>query len=142
MLIPSRLAIAVRDGAIQRAEQLGVAASIVVVDVGGHLKTLHRMDGAWLASVDIAMKKAKTAILFNLETQVLDALMKPDGEAHGASFTNDTLITFAGGIPLQDHSGDCIGAIGVSGGAVEQDYQIASAGAAACKADGAEEKER
>jgi uncharacterized protein GlcG (DUF336 family) len=59
MFITTRLASAVRDSALRRAEELGVAASIVVMDVGGYLKTFHRMDGAWLGSIDIASRTSR-----------------------------------------------------------------------------------
>jgi uncharacterized protein GlcG (DUF336 family) len=111
-----------------KAETIGIATSIVVLDAGGHIKAFSRMDGAWLGSIDVAMKKAKTSVLFEMETQVVWNVCKPDAQAHGLDLTNGHLVTFAGGIPLKSADGRLIGAIGVSGGLVAQDYEIASAG--------------
>ncbi len=95
------------------------------------MKTFHRMDGAWLGVIDVAIKKAKTSALFEMETQVLDNYSKAGADAHGIELTNDHLITFAGGIPLRHGDGHIIGSIGVSGGLVAQDYAIAQSGQAA-----------
>ncbi|MEI9988195.1 MAG: heme-binding protein [Aliidongia sp.] len=81
-----------------------------------------------------AMKKARTSVLFEVETQSVWAVSKPDAQAHGLELTNDGLVTFAGGIPLKNAEGRLIGAIGVSGGQVAQDFEIARAGLAALDA--------
>lgn len=98
------------------------------MDAAGHLKAFSRMDGAWLGSIDVAMKKAKTSVLFEVETQAVWELCKPDAQAHGLELTNDGLVTFAGGIPLKGADGQLLGSIGVSGGQVAQDLVIARAG--------------
>jgi uncharacterized protein GlcG (DUF336 family) len=113
-----------------KAAEIGVAASIVVLDAGGHLKAFSRMDGSWLGSIDVAMRKAKTSVLFEMETQIVWEIGNPQAQAHGIELTNEGLATFAGGIPLKD-AGGLLGAIGVSGGLVAQDYDVARAGAAA-----------
>jgi uncharacterized protein GlcG (DUF336 family) len=118
------------DAAKSKAVELGVAASIVVLDSGGHLKAFSRMDGSWLGSIDVAMRKAKTSVLFEMETQIVWEIGNPQAQAHGIELTNEGLVTFAGGIPLKD-AGRLLGAIGVSGGLVAQDYEVARAGAAA-----------
>ena len=118
------------DAAKSKAVELGVAASIVVLDPGGNLKAFSRMDGSWLGSIDVAIKKAKTSVLFEMETQIVWEIGNPQAQAHGIELTNEGLVTFAGGIPLND-SGGLQGAIGVSGGLVAQDYEIACAGVAA-----------
>ena len=92
------------------------------------------MDGAWLGSIDVAMKKARTSVLFEAETQAVWEVCKPGAQAHGLERTNDGLVTFAGGIPLKAADGKLIGAIGVSGGQVDQDYEVAGAGVTALKA--------
>jgi uncharacterized protein GlcG (DUF336 family) len=117
-----------------KATDIGIAVSVVVLDFAGHLKAFSRMDGAWLGSIDVAMKKAKTSVLFEAETQAVWEVCKPDAQAHGLELTNDGLVTFAGGIPLKAADGKLIGAIGVSGGQVGQDYEIARAGVAALEA--------
>jgi uncharacterized protein GlcG (DUF336 family) len=131
MQVTSQQADILIGAAKSKAEAIGIATSIVVLDAGGHIKAFSRMDGAWLGSIDVAMKKAKTSVLFEMETQVVWNVCKPDAQAHGLDLTNGHLVTFAGGIPLKSADGRLIGAIGVSGGLVAQDYEIASAGAVA-----------
>ena len=89
------------------------------------------MDGAWLGVIDVAIKKAKTSALFEMETQILDNYSKAGADAHGIELTNGNLVTFAGGIPLKDADGHVIGSIGVSGGQVAQDYAVAQSGESA-----------
>jgi len=108
-----------------------VAASIVVLDFAGHLKAFSRMDGAWLGSIDVAMRKARTSVLFEMETEKVWEVCKPGAQAHGLELTNDGLVTFAGGIPLKTADGKLLGVIGVSGGQVAQDFEIAHAGSLA-----------
>jgi uncharacterized protein GlcG (DUF336 family) len=115
------------------ADEIGVAASVVVLDFAGHLKAFSRMDGAWLGSIDVAMSKARTSVLFEMETQSVWDICKPDAQAHGLEQTNGGLVTFAGGVPLRGSDGSLFGAIGVSGGAVAQDFAIAQAGALALR---------
>jgi uncharacterized protein GlcG (DUF336 family) len=122
---------AILHAAMAKAEKIGVAASVVVLDAAGHLKVFSRMDDAWLGSIDVAMKKARTSVLFEVETQNVWEVCKPGAQAHGLETTNDGLVTFAGGIPLKTLGGKLVGAIGVSGGQVSQDFEIASAGSAA-----------
>jgi uncharacterized protein GlcG (DUF336 family) len=111
----------------QQASKLGIAASLVVCDAAGHIKAFSRMDRAWLGSIDLALRKAKTSVLFEAETQALWEISKPDAQAHGLESSNGGLITFAGGIPLRSSSGELVGAVGVSGGQVAQDYEVAKA---------------
>jgi uncharacterized protein GlcG (DUF336 family) len=91
------------------------------------------MDGAWLGSIDVTMRKARTSVLFEMETQSVWDICKPDAQAHGLEQTNSGLVTFAGGVPLRGSDGSLLGAIGVSGGAVAQDFEIARAGALALR---------
>jgi uncharacterized protein GlcG (DUF336 family) len=88
-----------------KADEIGVAASVVVLDFAGHLKAFSRMDGAWLGSIDVAMSKARTSVLFEMETQSVWDICKPDSQAHGLEQTNGGLVTFAGGIPLKASDG-------------------------------------
>ena len=132
MQITAEQADRVLKASILKARELGIAVCIAILDSGGHLKAFHRMDRAWLGVIDVAIKKAKTAVLFEMETQVLDNYSKAGADAHGIEFTNDQLVTFAGGIPLRD-DGQIIGSIGVSGGQVTQDYAVAQSGESAWK---------
>ncbi len=134
MQITSDHADALIRAARAKAADMGIAVSVVVLDVAGHLKAFSRMDGAWLGTIDVAMKKARTSVLFEAETQAIWEICKPGAQAHGLEQTNDGLVTFAGGIPLKSADGALLGAIGVSGGQVAQDFEVARAGLAALRA--------
>lgn len=114
-----------------RAREIGVPVNIAVLDAGAHLKAFGRMDGALLGSIDIAANKARTAALFSMRTEAIGEFCKPGGTSFGLEQTNGGLVVFAGGIPLIDESNALIGAVGVSGGAVAQDLDVAEAAAAA-----------
>ncbi|NQX26352.1 heme-binding protein [Microbacteriaceae bacterium VKM Ac-2854] len=108
----------------------GTLMDIAVVDAGGNLKAFARMDGAWLGSIDIAIRKAKTARYFDMESGAIGTLSQPGGPLYQIEVSNGGLISFPGGIPLQ-LGDDIIGAIGVSGSTVENDRAVAQAGVAA-----------
>lgn len=114
-----------------RATRIGVPVNIAVLDAGASLKAFGRMDGALLGSIDIALGKARTAALFGMRTEAIGEFCKPGGTSPGLENSNGGLVVFAGGIPVQDAGGTLIGAVGVSGGAVAQDLDIAEAAAAA-----------
>lgn len=113
----------------KKAHKIEVAEDIAVVDAGGNLKAFARMDGAWLGSIDISIKKARTARFFNMETGALGKMSKPNGPLYGIEITNQGLVSFPGGVPLKNREGEVIGAIGASGGTVKEDQAIADAGA-------------
>ena len=117
----------------KKAEQIGVKMNIAVVDAGANLKAFGRMDGAWLGSIDISIRKARTARLFDMNTGQIGALSQPGGSLFGIEHSNGGLITFPGGVPLRNGAGAVIGGIGVSGSTVENDHAVAEAGAAAVK---------
>jgi uncharacterized protein GlcG (DUF336 family) len=104
---------------------------IAVVDSGSILKAFARMDDAWLGSVDIAMKKAKTAICFGMTSGQIGELSQPGGPLYGIEHSNDGLITFPGGVPIVNNDGVMVGAVGVSGSSVENDHLVAQAAAEA-----------
>lgn len=114
-----------------QANRIGVPVNIAVLDAGAHLKTFSRMDGAVLGSIDVATSKARTAVLFQIPSDAVWDYCKPGAPAPGLERSNGGLATFAGGLPLFDANGALIGAVGVSGGAVPQDLEIAQAAAAA-----------
>jgi uncharacterized protein GlcG (DUF336 family) len=119
------------EGARKKAEEIGVPMNIAVVDAGNNLTAFARMDGAWLGSIDIAKNKAYTARSFDMSTKDLAPLCQPNQPLFGIQASNQgQLIVFAGGIPLEA-GGEIIGAVGVSGGSVEQDHEVAEAGVAA-----------
>merc|ERR1712073_234973 len=113
--------------AVAKSEELGVKMNISVVDNGANLVGFLRMDGAWLGSVDIAMKKAKTATFFQMNTELIGSLSQPGGSLFNIEHSNNGLITFPGGLPLTNGSGQMIGGIGVSGSTVENDKIVAEA---------------
>ena len=115
-------------GAKARALEIGTPVSIALQDAAGHLVAFLRMDDAFLGSIDLAERKATTSILFRKESQEIWDLGKSDGPAPRLELSNGTLVAFGGGIPLFDLAGEMLGAIGVSGGTVDQDYAIAQAG--------------
>lgn len=117
--------------AVKKAEEINTKMDIAVVDAGANLKAFVRMDGAWLGSIDIAQKKARTARYFDMNTGTIGELSQPGGSLYNIEHSNGGLITFPGGVPLKNASGEIIGAIGVSGSAVENDHAVAEAGAAA-----------
>ena len=119
------------DGALKKSNEMGVKMDIAVVDAGANLKAFARMDGAWLGSIDIAQKKARTARWFDMPTGAIGGLSQPGGPLYNIEHSNGGLITFPGGLPLKNGAGDVIGAIGVSGSTVEDDHAVAEAGESA-----------
>ncbi|HEX4695422.1 heme-binding protein [Sphingomonas sp.] len=114
-----------------KAAQIEVPYNIAVVDAGGNLLAFARMDGAWLGSIDIAIHKAFTARAFDMPTGDLADMAQSGEPLFGIQNTNhDRIVIFGGGIPIK--VGDTvIGAIGASGGTVDQDTEVAEAALAA-----------
>lgn len=114
-----------------KAVELDTKMNISIVDAGANILAFARMDGAWLGSADISLKKAKTARFFDFPTGVIGSLSQPGGSLFGIEHSNGGLISFPGGLPIKNADGVVIGAIGVSGSTVENDNLVAEAGAAA-----------
>jgi uncharacterized protein GlcG (DUF336 family) len=121
----------VLEAALNKAKETNTKMDIAVVDAGANLKAFIRMDDAWIGSIDIAIRKAKTARFFNMPTGEIGKLSQPGGSLYNIEHSNEGLITFPGGLPLKNSKGQIIGAIGVSGSTVENDHLVAEAGAAA-----------
>jgi len=119
--------------ALANAIKQGILVNIAIVDAGGNLKAFTRMDGAFLGSIDIAIKKASTARQFNMSTAALGAASQQGQSLYGIEVTNNGLVIFGGGELLKNKNGLIVGAIGVSGGTVEEDVNVAKAGVAALK---------
>jgi len=113
------------ENGVAKAREIGVAVNLALVDSGGHLLFFVRMDGALVGSVDLAVRKARTSALFRTESASLGQRSQPGQALWSIENSNGGLVTFGGGIPLFDRDGYCLGAVGVSGGSVEQDEQIA-----------------
>lgn len=111
-----------------KSTELGLKMNIALVDAGANLVAFARQDGAWLGSVDISIKKAKTARFFDMNTGDLGQASQPGGSLYNIEHSNGGLITFPGGIPIKDANGEVIGGIGVSGSTVENDHAVAQAG--------------
>jgi uncharacterized protein GlcG (DUF336 family) len=115
----------------KKSKEIGQPMNIAISDEGGNLVSHVRMDGAWLGSIDISIKKAYTSRAFDIATKDLAIHSQSGGQFFGINASNDgKIMIFAGGIPLK-RSGKIVGAIGVSGGSGEQDHAVAEAGAAA-----------
>ena len=119
------------DAAVKKAVEQGTLMNIAIVDAGGNLKAFCRMDGAFLGSIDISIKKATSARALNMSTFQLGEAAKPGGELYGIEVTNSGMVIFGGGELIKDKDGTIIGAIGVSGSSVANDMAVAQAGAAA-----------
>jgi uncharacterized protein GlcG (DUF336 family) len=130
-MITLREAHAVLAAGEDRATKIGVPVNIVVLDAGAHLKSFGRMDGAVLGAIDVAKRKATTSVLFEARSEAVWDYCRPGAPAPGLELSNGGLAPFGGGIPLRDSTGRLLGAVGVSGGAVAQDIEIAEAAAAA-----------
>ena len=118
-------------GAEKKAMEIGQPMNIAVADEGGNLVAHVRMDGAWLGSIDISIKKAYTSRAFDIATRDLASHSQSGGQFYGIHASNNgKIMIFAGGIPLK-RNGKVVGAVGVSGGSGEQDHAVAEAGAAA-----------
>ena len=119
------------EAAQQKATEIGQPMDIAVVDAGGNLKAHVRMDGAYVGSITISINKAYTAIAFQQQTADLQEPTRPDGPIFGLSDAHGgRIVIFPGGLPLE-RDGVIVGAIGASTGTIEEDQQVAEAGAAA-----------
>ena len=116
-----------------KAAELNTKMDICLVDAGSNLVAFARMDGAWIGSVDISFKKAKTAAWFTMDTASLSPLVQPGQPLYNIEHSNGGLITFPGGVVIKNNNGEVIGAVGVSGSSVENDHEVAMAGAKAVK---------
>jgi glc operon protein GlcG len=117
----SRMAIAAQAEAAKN----GWLVAVAVVDDGGNLLLFHRMDNAKLVAIDIAIRKAKTAVFFQGDTKALELEVTKGGRTSLLPITD--FMPLEGGLPITV-DGKIIGAIGVSGMAGDQDAQCAAAG--------------
>jgi uncharacterized protein GlcG (DUF336 family) len=116
-----------------KALETNTLMNIAVVDSGTNLVAFAHMDNAWLGSIDISQKKARTARYFNMPTGEIGKLSQPGGSLYNIEHSNGGLISFPGGVLIKNAAGDIIGAVGVSGDSVENDHIVAQAGADAIK---------
>ncbi|MFS4473065.1 GlcG/HbpS family heme-binding protein [Chryseobacterium sp. T20] len=117
------------QAAKEKALSMNIPVTIAVVDTGGHLIALARLDSVY-GVIDFAVKKAKTAVMFGVNSEVMGNIISETGfHGYGMLNSNEGLLTIAGGVVLKNTEGKMIGAIGSSGGSPEQDQEIAEAGA-------------
>jgi len=117
----------------EKSKSIGTLMNIAVVDAGANLIAFAHEDDAWLGSIDISQRKARTARYFNMPTGEIGKLSQPGGPLYNIEHSNGGLITFPGGVVIKNHKEEIIGAIGVSGSTVENDHTVAQAGADAVK---------
>lgn len=118
------LALELTEKVKQKASEMGVKAVVAVADAGANTISLQSMDGAYIASADIAINKAFTVVSLKMPTKDLASLAAPGGSLYGIQFTNGgKIVIFGGGVPLYK-DGQIIGGIGISGGTAEQDTAL------------------
>jgi uncharacterized protein GlcG (DUF336 family) len=118
-------------GGEAKARDIGQPMNLAIVDNGGHLAAFAHMDGAWKGSIDIAINKAFTSAMFELPTKGLAEKAQPEKPFYGIHVSNHgRVMIFPGGIPLKQ-DGQCVGAVGVSGGDNQQDQTVAEAAVSA-----------
>jgi len=128
-MMDSKLSIMGIEVGLKKSAEIGCKMNVAIVDAGANLLAFHRMDDAWMGSVDISIRKAKGSAMFKMPSGSLGQLSQPGGPLYGIEHSNGGLITFPGGTPLYDNAGKgkLIGAVGVSGDSVENDAAVAQA---------------
>ncbi|MDH3398618.1 MAG: heme-binding protein [Acidimicrobiia bacterium] len=116
----------VLDAAFAKATEIGTPMSVAIVDIGRSLLAFGRQDDAKLGSIDVAIGKAYTSRSLDMNTEDVGPLTQPGAPLFGLQATNPLVIGFGGGRPLS-RGGVVVGAVGVSGGSVEQDQEVAAA---------------
>ncbi len=115
----------------RKAQECGKPSTVAIVDFGGHLRGLERPEGGRIANVDIAIKKAWTAIAFKRPTEMVRQVMLPEAFGYGLQHTDSRICIVSGGLPIVE-SGEFLGAIGVSGGLIEEDVAVCVEALKAC----------
>lgn len=130
MTITAEQARRVIDAAVAHAEELGAGVCVAVVDSGGNLKALTRMDGATFATTDLAVDKAATAAGYGMSTQALAEFASGNPAVLAGLSNRPGFSLLPGALPIE-LDGGLAGAVGVSGSARGEDEPIAAAGIAA-----------
>lgn len=118
------------DAAHAEARRRGVSVCISILDAAAWPMAFIRMDGAPLGVIDVASRKARTAVLFHMDSADFAKIGHPDGEAYTLENTNGGLASFGGGLVLRAPDGSVLGGIGVSGASTHDDIEIARIAAA------------
>jgi uncharacterized protein GlcG (DUF336 family) len=128
--LPLSTAQALTEAAVAKAQEIGIPYTFAVLDGGGHLVQLTRMDGAALAAIDTSVAKARTAVHFGAATSDLAPLVQPGAPLFGIAASATLPLAFvAGGVPIKDAGGLVIGGLGAAGGSPKQDHDLAVAAA-------------
>jgi uncharacterized protein GlcG (DUF336 family) len=117
---------ALAQAAKKKSRNLGVGVTLSICDENGNLRLLQRFGDAILPSLEISPKKAYTAAVLRQSTAEFGKIAQVGGSAFGINVTNDKLVIFGGGFPLLV-KGKTVGGIGVSGGSVAEDEEVAQA---------------
>lgn len=119
---------------VAKAKEIGSPSSITILDDGRNLIGFQRTDDALLASIEISQAKAYTAMSMKMNTGDLTAYVQPGAPYYGLEVSHrHPMVIFAGGVPIKN--GDkVIGSVGVAGGTLDQDVEVANAVAAAAAA--------
>jgi uncharacterized protein GlcG (DUF336 family) len=113
----------------EKAKEIGVKAVVAVANSSANPVSVQCMDGAFIASYDIAFNKAYTVTSLKMPTSKLSELAAPGGSLYGIQFTNGgRIVIFGGGVPLYDKNGNLVGGLGVSGGSESEDTYLAEYG--------------
>ncbi|WP_019201178.1 heme-binding protein [Tsukamurella sp. 1534] len=108
------------------AAEMGLNAVFSILDRGANPVAFARMDDAWLASNDLAVAKARTAVMFRMPSEDLAApVAVGEPYPHFDHVPGGGLILMGGGLPLVDGEGRLLGGLGVSGGTPDQDAALA-----------------
>jgi uncharacterized protein GlcG (DUF336 family) len=126
-IVSSDAAAKITQGAIEKANELGIKINVAVTDSSGVLMAFLRMPGAFLHSIDIAIDKAYTAASFGFPTSQWMSIIQDDPALREGIVQRERLVIFGGGVPIQI-DGELIGGVGVSGGSSEEDEICALAG--------------
>ncbi|MET4575973.1 GlcG/HbpS family heme-binding protein [Ottowia thiooxydans] len=112
----------------EAAERAGLKAVFAILDTGANLVAFSRMDGAWLASNELAIAKARASVMFQLPSESLNSpLQIGQSLAHFDHIHSGGLLLMGGGIPLFGEDGALTGGLGVSGGTPDEDAALARA---------------
>lgn len=113
---------------VEHARSIKRPSTVVVVDMGGHVRGALRPENGRIANVEIARKKAWTAVAFQRPTDMVRTMMLPDSPGYGLQHTDSEICMVEGGLPIIDSDGHVIGGIGASGGSGPEDTDCCVAG--------------
>lgn len=120
----------VLEAALHKSAEIGIRTSVAIVDEGRELLLFARQTGALLGSIEVSIAKAYTARSLDMNTGEVGPMTQPGQPLYGLEVTHHKpLVTFPGGRPIRVGD-EVVGAVGVSGGTVEEDDEIAAAAVA------------